>query len=541
MGEDHRLDEGYAWVIAFQAFLATSIGGGSLCSFGVFLPIYVSQYKETNSTVTWIGSLGLACLYLTQAAGGYLADKFGNRLVVFVGMIVVCFGYYMASLSNQVWQLYLTQGVLAGAGSGLATAASVGAVGQWFKEKRGFALAFAKAGTGVGVVYMPIVTSLLIDNFGTSVTLQYYALFNLCILMLCVIMIRSRVSEVSVVIPEKIDSDESKNLCRDDVTTDVVKVVIYNSESRSDMISDKSNSLTIPGIADSRNEIVTAANISTHTNPPSTKNTEDGFFQITISLFKDSRFLIIYFATMTTLLANSMITIFFPSYGIENGLASTTANLLLSLYGVGTIVGRLFWGYIYDYLGTRKAGTIPPVVLACGVVTFGAIGCHTLGPLVIFSLIFGFFIGGRSSLVPALIAELFASDAQTARVGQVLGVLVSSYVVGELFGPPIMGALVDINSTYVYGLTLSGLVFVAASMLYDYGSELTATEASLNEGKDNTRIASKESETVQDRTDADNVGSTHRSWIVWTCDAIYRLIKRCSRSKDQGVAVNQTR
>jgi MFS family permease len=162
------------------------------------------------------------------------------------------------------------------------------------------------------------------------------------------------------------------------------------------------------------------------------------------------------------------------------------------------------------------------VNLVLAVLTFGAIGCHTLGPLVVFSLFFGFCIGGRI-IVTALIAELFASGTNPARVGQVLGFMSISSVIGELFGPPIMGALVDYNPTYVYGFILSGLIFLVATVLYDYGSELTITSSN-NVGEKDTAeedtasptnsASSTKPQPIPD-AEADSV-VIHRSWIIWT-------------------------
>ena len=137
-------------------------------------------------------------------------------------------------------------------------------------------------------------------------------------------------------------------------------------------------------------------------------------------------------------------------------------------------------------------------------------------------------------MVPALIAELFGSDINPARVGQVLGFLNTSSVIGELFGPPIMGALVDYNPTYVYGFILSGLIYLVATVLYDYGSELTITSSSnvgerdaAEESVSPTDSASMKPQPIPD-AEADSV-VIHRSWIIWTYYFLYtKLNEACA-------------
>src|SRR5438105_6836364 len=84
---------------------------------------------------------------------GRLMDRFGPRAVMELGVVLMGGGMLLAPLTTQPWHLYLTIGVLGGAGS-----VCLGYSGQslfvpnWFIRRRGLALGLAFAGVGVGSV-----------------------------------------------------------------------------------------------------------------------------------------------------------------------------------------------------------------------------------------------------------------------------------------------------------------------------------------------------------------------------------------------------
>src|ERR1700734_1427592 len=78
-------------------------------------------------------------------------ERFGARLVMELGTALMVAGLLLAPLPAQPWHLYLTIGVLVGAGS-----ICLGYSGQslfltnWFVRRRGLAMGLAFAGVGIG-------------------------------------------------------------------------------------------------------------------------------------------------------------------------------------------------------------------------------------------------------------------------------------------------------------------------------------------------------------------------------------------------------
>jgi MFS family permease len=98
---------------------------------------------------------------------GRLMDKYGPRAVMELGVALMGGGMLLAPLTTQPWHLYLTIGVLVGAGS-----VCLGYSGQslfvpnWFVRRRGLAIGIAFAGVGIGSVTLLPWVQLMIEQTG---------------------------------------------------------------------------------------------------------------------------------------------------------------------------------------------------------------------------------------------------------------------------------------------------------------------------------------------------------------------------------------
>ena len=155
--------------------------GGLSYSFGIFLPVYVTEFNASNAEIALIGSVSTFFAMIPSVYAGYLTDTWGPKKVLVIGTLLIPLGLYLASLSSVVWQLIMTQGLICGIGTCFAYASSVSTVGHWFKKKRGLALGIAGSGTGFGQLVMASIASSLLQNVGWRQTLQILALIELTV------------------------------------------------------------------------------------------------------------------------------------------------------------------------------------------------------------------------------------------------------------------------------------------------------------------------------------------------------------------------
>jgi MFS family permease len=162
----------YGWVVLGAAFVIITMSIGTLFTLGVFLrPIEESMGWSRSG----IGAIGLFNWIVMGAGGvvsGFVSDRLGTRRVVLVGAIVLGLGLVLSSYVQQVWQLYVTFGLLVGAGvSAFYVPLTVLAI-KWFEGRRGMAAAIVSAGNGLGTsIFGRVGTGIVADRVGAKRTL----------------------------------------------------------------------------------------------------------------------------------------------------------------------------------------------------------------------------------------------------------------------------------------------------------------------------------------------------------------------------------
>jgi MFS family permease len=155
----------YGWVVLAAAFVIITMSIGTLFTLGVFLrPIEDSMGWSRSG----IGAIGLFNWIVMGAGGvvsGFVSDRLGTRRVVVVGAVLLGLGLVLSSYVQQVWQLYVTFGLLVGAGvSAFYVPLTVLAI-KWFEGRRGMAAAVVSAGNGLGILALAPLSRWLINEF----------------------------------------------------------------------------------------------------------------------------------------------------------------------------------------------------------------------------------------------------------------------------------------------------------------------------------------------------------------------------------------
>ena len=106
---------------------------------------------------------------------GWFVDRFGPRIVVMFGGVVVAIGWWLNSFASSLPNLYLAAAI-SGVGAGAVYGTCVGNALKWFADRRGFAAGLTAAGFGAGAaatVY-PIIS--VIRNYGYDRAFLWFGL-----------------------------------------------------------------------------------------------------------------------------------------------------------------------------------------------------------------------------------------------------------------------------------------------------------------------------------------------------------------------------
>ncbi|KAI9030236.1 major facilitator superfamily domain-containing protein [Hyaloraphidium curvatum] len=184
---------GYGWVIVFAVFLSTLMVVGLPSAWGVYQrQFYYENYfaGASNLQIAFVGALEPAVQMALGPISGRLGDQFGPRTVCAVGALLMSGGLVASSFCNQLWQLYITFGLVAGSGASFSWIPAAATTPKWFVKKRGLAVGLAASGGGFGGLMLGPLAQYLMDHMGWQWAMRITGLIALGVLMLCAVLMR---------------------------------------------------------------------------------------------------------------------------------------------------------------------------------------------------------------------------------------------------------------------------------------------------------------------------------------------------------------
>ena len=148
-----RLPFFYGWVVVAVTFVTMAIGVNARTAFSLLYPPILSEFGWERGVTAGAFSFGFVASAVVSPLIGKLMDRAGPRAVMELGVALMGGGMLLAPLTSAPWHLYVTLGVMVGAGS-----VCLGYSGfslflpNWFVRRRGLAIGIAFAGVGIGSV-----------------------------------------------------------------------------------------------------------------------------------------------------------------------------------------------------------------------------------------------------------------------------------------------------------------------------------------------------------------------------------------------------
>jgi MFS transporter, OFA family, oxalate/formate antiporter len=162
------------WVVAAASVIMMA-GLGSFNAWSVFR-IPLSEFYDANvtdiNTAFFVSSLVFG---LVASGSALVVGRVGPRLVGVTGAILYGLGIFLGSFADgSLSFLYVTYGLVAAVGLGLAIMAPIAALPRWFPKRPGFAYGVAFLGFGMGpAANVPLMTGLLSATGGPLETFYF--------------------------------------------------------------------------------------------------------------------------------------------------------------------------------------------------------------------------------------------------------------------------------------------------------------------------------------------------------------------------------
>ena len=165
------------WTVIVGALIVQAILG-TVYAFSVFVTPLETEFGWGRTTTQWAFSCALASFAISMIPAGRLQDQIGPRRVATIGGVLLGLSFLLGALivdGDRPWALYLTYGVIGGAGIGFGYVCPIAAAVKWFPDKKGLVTGLAVAGFGAGALFFAgPASTLLLPPAETDEALELY-------------------------------------------------------------------------------------------------------------------------------------------------------------------------------------------------------------------------------------------------------------------------------------------------------------------------------------------------------------------------------
>jgi MFS family permease len=402
-----RLPFFYGWVIVVVTFVTMGIGVNARTAFSLFYPPILQEFGWERGVTAGAFSFGFVVSAIASPLIGRLMDRGGPRAVMELGIALMGGGLLLAPLTSAPWHLYVTIGVMVGAGS-----VCLGYSGfslflpNWFVRRRGLAIGIAFAGVGIGSVTLLPWVQYVIEQTGWRTACTSIGLMVLIVLAPINLLLRKRPEDIGL---------------------------LPDGEAAPTAMSAKPVS-----------NVVDPAWVATEWTLSRALHTAR-FWWICLGYFCG---LYIWYAVQVHQTKFLLDIGFSPNVGVW-------ALGVVSLLG---IPGQIVLGHASDRIGREAIWAISCLGFAICFAALVALKFHPSLWLVYLMVFTQGALGyGLTSIMGAVVLEIF----QGANYGSIFGTIMLSALAGGAAGPWVTGLLHDLTGTY----TIAFLIGIAVSLL----------------------------------------------------------------------------
>lgn len=406
----------HGWIIVATGVILCILTYGIRSSFPVFYIRILDEFGESRANTALIFSISLLSFGIAAPFTGALLDKFGPRRIIFIGVLLEAAGAVLCAVSNAVWQLYFSFGVLVAVGiclSGWVPFSVI--ISRWFVRKRGTALGIYMISGSLAFLVAPLAES-LISQMGWRWSFLVLGVAPLAVVLpITAFVLHSRPEDIGQV-PDGVPEGKTKAIAKAHVPAEALVVdKVWTSQD-----------WTLP------------------------------------RTLKTARFWMLWaiFFLWTGVGLNT-VTTHQAAFAVDMGFSSTLAASVFIFVAIAGTMGYLL-GFISDRFGRELTFTMGCAASLVGVGLLLLVR-DASQPWLLYG--YGLLMGwGWGIVMPAMTATI-VDLYQGRHVGAILGSVMSGFGVGGMVGPWLAGYLFDTTGSYDVAFILVEVFFVTSLVL----------------------------------------------------------------------------
>jgi MFS family permease len=180
----------YGWVIVGAGALMTCVAIGAMFSLAVFLEPMATATGWSRAGISSAMTLNFIIMGLGAFGWGAASDRFGTRIVVLAGAVMLGLALVLASRASSLIEFQLTYGILVGLAASAFFAPMIAATTAWFEENRSLAVSLVSAGMGVAPMTISPFARWLITAYDWRTAMLTIGILAWTLLLPAVLLIR---------------------------------------------------------------------------------------------------------------------------------------------------------------------------------------------------------------------------------------------------------------------------------------------------------------------------------------------------------------
>ncbi|HET9031113.1 MAG TPA: OFA family MFS transporter [Candidatus Aquilonibacter sp.] len=424
---------GNRWGIAL-AGVVVMLCLGTVYSWSLFTNAFVAFMGMSTQDATLAFELAIFFLGLGAVFGGRWQDRVGPRTVTIVGVVLWGIGVLLAGLGTEglgKWWLYLTYGVIAGFGNGMAYVTPVAMVTKWFPDRRGLGSGMVVMGFGLGAfVYNQIVSRLDVYKLAAKPAAAFVAG------KAAAIKAGTAFDPTQFPLP----AGAFHGLMMLFTFSGIVFIILGGLCAMA--LRNPAEGYSVAGASNTPAAASGSASFS-----PNEVLGMPQLYGLWLLLFLN--------VTAGILIISNAV----PIYAELTGATPAAAAQVYGVLAIFNGLGRFFWGWISDRLGRGMTYTVMYLVQA--VIFFLMANTGGVTAVIIYFAIVLLCYGGGFGVMPSFNADFFG----TKYMGQNYGMILTAWGVGGIVGPLIAAKVRDVTGSYHGALIPVAIMLVIAAII----------------------------------------------------------------------------
>jgi MFS family permease len=181
----------YRWVIVAIGALMTCVGIGAMFSLAVYLQPMSAATGWSRGGISSAMTLDFLVMGVAGFGWGAVSDRFGTRIVVLAGAILLGLGLLLASRATSLIEFQLVYGILVGLAAGSFFAPMIAITTRWFENNRSLAVSLVSSGMGVAPMTISPFARWLISTYDWRVAMMTIGIAAWVLLVPAALLVRA--------------------------------------------------------------------------------------------------------------------------------------------------------------------------------------------------------------------------------------------------------------------------------------------------------------------------------------------------------------